>query len=593
MSYEENQLKSIISGRVITILAAFFALALNSEENCLAQSSKPVPRTTAASHPKKPPSASLDKLRAGIKSGNVMPIEKNWKMPRPSNLPATDDAKKIEVRNRIPSTSSDYLQMLNKSSRTMAANPNDAGAYLDASYAYRNLGQFEEALKNCKKAIELNPDLPVAHSELGLVNASLGNNTEAIKNFTRAIELDPQNSAFYSHRAWMYAAAKKEDLAIAEATKSIQIWDGYSPAYYCRGRAYLEKAEWQKAIDDFSRAIKLFPDQDSDYYSSRAYAYFQLSDFRNALLDLILPIRMESQTKHFNIFQQVALLHPDSFQKTLLDLNFRVLKNKKDANALLNRAIAYSLVREYDKALSDLDAASKLAPKNGTIHRERGLVFLQTGRISDAVSELNQAIKLDPEDQSAKNRLLSAKALLAKPGKISKLEVAKVMSTKPATGSSLRPAESVEANVESQSEAQEVIKKYVANLAKENLREHLPERADFDKQASRDLIKYFERELNRKISVEVELLSDVPSPTFGGLPTIYCWVKVKDGPQLLKEGVAILTTQNKHDVLVQSFFTGAQVKANPDLVRKKFPHEMVPEILFRAGLRAMPKPITR
>lgn len=572
-------IKQTASTLFVSLIASQFWFGASS--SCVASPLKAKPLPPKSSQSK---TDTTNKLRQGVTAGKVMPIENNWKMPQPPPLAATEDAEEIQKRTKIPSTNRDYLEILNKANRAIAANPKDVGAYVDMAYAYRNLGQFEDAMKNCETALKLDPNLPVAHGERGLICASLDNDEEALKSFNRAIELDPNNSAFYSHRAWIYAGQKKNKEAIAEATESIKIWDGFSPAYFCRGRAYLDLGEWQKAIDDFGRAIKLFPNEVGAYYQSRAYAYWHIYDYRNSLLDLIVAIRLQSKGQLFNIFQQIALLHPDAFEKALLDLNFKVMKNPRDLNAILDRAIAYSLVREFDKALADLNIAGKLAPNSGLVHRERGLVYLNTGRAPDAVTEFEQAVRLNPEDDSAKNRLRAAQALALRKGPMTSLMIAKAITDHSLDGSLLATKSDNDLE-KSQAQARSAVGEYIRTLSKANLRQNLPTRADFDLLAQRDLDKHFSKELNQDVHVEFELLDDSPEPVLDGFPTIICWLKAKANQNVLKEGAATLITKNKQEVVVQNFFSIAQIKASPEDTVQNFPSVLRAEILFRAGVK--------
>ena len=64
----------------------------------------------------------------------------------------------------------------------------------------KNLGKYEEAIKDYDKAIELDPDYSDAYNNRGLAKYYLDKYGEAIKDFNKVIELTPNYTNAYYDR---------------------------------------------------------------------------------------------------------------------------------------------------------------------------------------------------------------------------------------------------------------------------------------------------------------------------------------------------------------------------------------------------------
>ncbi|XP_057531760.1 small glutamine-rich tetratricopeptide repeat-containing protein 2 isoform X1 [Amaranthus tricolor] len=68
--------------------------------------------------------------------------------------------------------------------------------YCNRAAAYTQMHKYDEAIKDCLKAIEIDPNYGKAYSRLGLAYYAQGKYSDAInKGFRKALELDPNNDA--------------------------------------------------------------------------------------------------------------------------------------------------------------------------------------------------------------------------------------------------------------------------------------------------------------------------------------------------------------------------------------------------------------
>jgi adenylate cyclase len=102
--------------------------------------------------------------------------------------------------------------------------PNAAGGYYVLGEVLRYSGRHEEAISMCKKAIRLNP-FPPSWYYFGLTNAySLtGQYEEAIKAGKKAIHIDPNNLVSRVFLAVAYSLNGQEEEARIEAKEVLRI----------------------------------------------------------------------------------------------------------------------------------------------------------------------------------------------------------------------------------------------------------------------------------------------------------------------------------------------------------------------------------
>jgi len=100
--------------------------------------------------------------------------------------------------------------------------PDDAEAYYNMGFAYYNLGNYQEAIKDYDKTIGLNPDFVKAYVKRGFTYYNLGNKQQAIKDYTNAIELKPDDARVYVNRGVAYAQLGNHLEAIHDFSKAIE-----------------------------------------------------------------------------------------------------------------------------------------------------------------------------------------------------------------------------------------------------------------------------------------------------------------------------------------------------------------------------------
>ena len=110
------------------------------------------------------------------------------------------------IRSESKNLKFQFFEALVDSDSAIILNPNSFWAYKERGSAYRQLHQYDEAIKNYSKALEINPGYAQAYNGLAICyDDSKIDLNKAIQNYTKAITLDPQSAAFvYNRGACLY-----------------------------------------------------------------------------------------------------------------------------------------------------------------------------------------------------------------------------------------------------------------------------------------------------------------------------------------------------------------------------------------------------
>ncbi|MDX2267174.1 MAG: tetratricopeptide repeat protein [Bryobacter sp.] len=111
--------------------------------------------------------------------------------------------------------------------KSIALHPT-AEAYTYLGWTYRFLGRLDEAILECKHAIELDPSYGSPYNDIGAYLLEKGNTDDAIP--------------------WLEKATQSER------------FDSYHFPWYNLGRAYTDKGMYRRAQDCFQQAIDIEPE---------------------------------------------------------------------------------------------------------------------------------------------------------------------------------------------------------------------------------------------------------------------------------------------------------------------------------------------
>jgi serine/threonine protein kinase/Tfp pilus assembly protein PilF len=130
------------------------------------------------------------------------------------------------------------------------------------------------------KGVELSPNYATGHQWYGESLISTGQFDEGIRELRKAQELDPLSPIVYLPMAYAHLVAHNYDEAIREAKKALEIDPNFARAHASLGQTYLSQGKGEEAIIELKQAIE--SDSSIEYIASLGYVYGKLGQTSSA-----------------------------------------------------------------------------------------------------------------------------------------------------------------------------------------------------------------------------------------------------------------------------------------------------------------------
>lgn len=142
---------------------------------------------------------------------------------------------------------------------------NNIYARKGASKAYKNLKEYDKAIKHLKDARNIYGFDSEVYYELGLNYLLSADNLNAQKNFIRTIKLQPDNKNAQIKLALTHELSGEGDMAISVYKRIIEKYPYYIPALTSLAGLYIESCDYISAVKLYRKVLSL----NKDFY--RAY----------------------------------------------------------------------------------------------------------------------------------------------------------------------------------------------------------------------------------------------------------------------------------------------------------------------------------
>lgn len=140
-------------------------------------------------------------------------------------------------------------------------NKDEALDYLNQAYDLQMKGKVDEAIPLYQKSIDLYPTAE-AHTFLGWAYSFKGRHDDAILECKKAIEVDPEFGNPYNDIGSYLIEKGQFDNAIPWLEKATQAkrYESYCYPYYNLGRIYEHKGDWFRALKHYQDSLESNPD---------------------------------------------------------------------------------------------------------------------------------------------------------------------------------------------------------------------------------------------------------------------------------------------------------------------------------------------
>jgi serine/threonine protein kinase/tetratricopeptide (TPR) repeat protein len=265
---------------------------------------------------------------------------------------------------------------------------------------------IDEALANCKRALELQDRLPSVYVTLGRVHDATGKPDLAVQEFQHALELDPRNVEAQNGMAHAYENAGRIKDAEAAFQQVIALrpdyWDGYNTLalFYDRQRRY------EEAIAQLRKALELTPDNAQLYFNLGAF-YLDTGDLKkHAAAEKALRKSIELSPT-YAAYANLGILYMQEkrYEESAKMSEKALQQNDKDFIVWDNLAGAYEWMRDKEKAeaararelqLLELEAGAKA--RDPQVQSVLGVLYAQKKMRDKTLPRVQAALALSPDD---------------------------------------------------------------------------------------------------------------------------------------------------------------------------------------------------
>ncbi len=163
-------------------------------------------------------------------------------------------------------------------------------------------------------------------------------------------------------RSKVYLKLNNTELAEEDINKALSLDEDYE-SHFIKGKIDFDKGNYQQALSHFSKSIELNK-RFTEGYLNRAYTFYKINDFENALNDYELAYQLDpnSSAPLVNMGFIFGLIGENDLAIEYYSKG--ILVNPKDFNAYYNRGAEFLSQRKYREAISDLTNAYELDKGN-------------------------------------------------------------------------------------------------------------------------------------------------------------------------------------------------------------------------------------
>ncbi len=167
-----------------------------------------------------------------------------------------------------------------------------------------------------------------------------------------------------------------------------------------RGAAYAMAGNYRRALIEFTLAIRIKSREATAYYN-RALVYRSLNNYQRALGDFARALELRPAYRLAYYQRGFTYYVCGEHHRALRDFGAVLALEPADIAALIGRSRVCIALEEYDQALLNLDRAiasnARQAGEQGA-YTYRGQVYSVLGRHTDAVVDFAHALSLQPGD---------------------------------------------------------------------------------------------------------------------------------------------------------------------------------------------------
>ena len=245
--------------------------------------------------------------------------------------------------------------------------------------AYHDLGEFEQAISEYRKAITLNPNSPIIYNRLGVAYSELKQYDAALDAYQRALALSPMTAEPHYNMGLVYLKQGDLPRALKAFKRATTINAEWEDAYTGLGEVYLKQGDLGQAAHAYRQATRLNPNGNPNAILGLGKTYVKQGRLDDAMtaVEKAIEIQVDNTEAHYQLAQ----------------IYVKRGERKKAASAMA----FFKVLRQTDPLLQEAETWVKRHPDDARGHNNLGIVYLARRRSEDAVASYKRAISLAPD----------------------------------------------------------------------------------------------------------------------------------------------------------------------------------------------------
>ncbi len=227
---------------------------------------------------------------------------------------------------------------------------------IDAIIELYSNGEIKNALDNINLLSIEFPDEPLLFNLRGACNAGLSNYDDALKDYKKAVSIKPDYVDAHFNLGNIFRETGDSNNAIISYKKIIEISPKHDSAMYNLGVTFQELGELDDAIEYYDKALIINPDNEK-ILLNLGFIYHELDELEEALeyYERVLNLNPENVSTINNI----AVIHREMGQvENSIEYYKRAISIKPDyAEVFYNLGFIYQDLGEIDKAIPYYETA--------------------------------------------------------------------------------------------------------------------------------------------------------------------------------------------------------------------------------------------
>ncbi len=246
-----------------------------------------------------------------------------------------------------------------------------AGTALVNGYALMDRGDPIRAEQVLSGAIKKNGNSAPLYYARVMARGMSGNLEGADEDSLKAVSLSRNEPATLSQRALLMMLARRREEAFAWADRALKSDAGDADALAIRGRfLWRDRGSYDLALADLKQAARISPERYGNlyqeaqkrFYGQRARGALGKGDDKQALEDADRALASDAGDATARMVRGAVFSRAGKLEETIKETTLALKADRRSAEALLYRGMAYETMGYRGRALADFKRAAEIEP---------------------------------------------------------------------------------------------------------------------------------------------------------------------------------------------------------------------------------------